>query len=93
MSYGRWEPGKEKPLKKIIIDGAKVVHKLSVPNFSLGSYGESAMPEIDCRNGGSTECPENKGRRVMMQSGAEGLYGSTKRENFAVYEIENSEKV
>lgn len=89
MSYGRWEPGREKPLKKIVIDGVKVVCKSSVPNFSLGSYGESTVPEIECRNGGSIECPESKGRRVMIASGAEGLSGSTKREHIAKYEIES----
>lgn len=88
MSYGRWEPGREKPLKKIVIDGVKVVCKSSVPNFSLGSYGESTVPEIECKNGGSIECPEMKGKRVMIASGAEGLSGSTKREHIAKYEIE-----
>lgn len=89
MSYGRWEPGREKPLKKIVIDGVKVICKSQVPNFSLGSYGESTVPEIECKNGGSIECPEMKGKRVMIASGAEGLSGSTKREHIAKYEIES----
>lgn len=87
MSYGRWEPGREKPLKKIIIDGVKVICKSQVPNFSLGSYGEPAVPEIECINGGSLNCPEINGKRIMNRSGAEGLCGSTKRENCAEYEI------
>ena len=89
MSYGRWEPGREKPLKKIVIDGVKVICKSQVPNFSLGNYGECDVPEIECRNGGSIECPEMKGKRVMIASGAEGLSGSTKREHIAKYEIES----
>lgn len=89
MSYGRWEPGREKPLKKIVIDGVKVICKSQVPNFSLGSYGECDVPEIECKNGGKIECPEMKGKRVMIASGAEGLSGSTKREHIAKYEIES----
>lgn len=87
MSYGRWEPGRGPSLNKIIVDGVKVVCVSRVLNFSIGSYGESEVPEIECINGGSIECPEVNGKRIMNRSGAEGLCGSTKRENCAEYEI------
>lgn len=87
MSYGRWEPGREPSLNKIIIDGVKVDCHSRVLNFSIGSYGEPAVPEIECINGGSLNCPEINGKRIMNRSGAEGLCGSTKRENCAEYEI------
>lgn len=88
MSYGRWEPGRSQSLKKIIVDGVRVVCKSRVPNFSLGSYGESYVPGIECKNGGSIECPEVQGKRIMIASGAEGLVGSTKRCNPAKYDID-----
>lgn len=87
MSYGRWEPGREPSLNKIIVDGVKVDCHSRVLNFSLGSYGEPAVPDIECINGGSLNCPEINGKRIMNRSGAEGLCGSTKRENCAEYEI------
>lgn len=87
MSYGRWEPGREPSLNKIIVDGVKVDCHSRVLNFSIGSYGESEVPEIECINGGSLNCPEINGKRIMNRSGAEGLCGSTKRENCAEYEI------
>lgn len=87
MSYGRWEPGREPSLNKIIVDGVKVDCHSRVLNFSIGSYGKSEVPEIECINGGSLNCPEINGKRIMNRSGAEGLYGSTKRENCAEYEI------
>lgn len=88
MSYGRWEPGIDKPLKNIIIDGVHVICKSKVENFSLGSYGESSQPVIEYLNGGSIDCPENNGYRIMVRSGAEGLCGSTKRECSAKYELQ-----
>lgn len=87
MSYGRWEPGREPSLNKIIVDGVKVDCHSRVLNFSIGSYGEPEVPEIECTNGGSLNCPEINGKRIMNKSGAEGLCGSTKRENCAEYEI------
>lgn len=87
MSYGRWEPGREPSLNKIIVDGVKVDCHSRVLNFSIGSYGESEVPEIECVNGGSLNCPEINGKRIMNRSGAEGLCGSTKRENCAEYEV------
>lgn len=87
MSYGRLEPGREPSLNKIIVDGVKVDCHSRVLNFSIGSYGESEVPEIECINGGSLNCPEINGKRIMNRSGAEGLCGSTKRENCAEYEI------
>lgn len=87
MSYGRWEPGREPSLNKIIVDGVKVDCHSRVLNFSIGSYGKSEVPEIECINGGSLNCPEINGKRIMNRSGAEGLCGSTKRENCAEYEI------
>lgn len=87
MSYGRWEPGRGPSLNKIIVDGVKVDCHSRVLNFSIGSYGESEVPEIECINGGSLNCPEINGKRIMNRSGAEGLCGSTKRENCAEYEI------
>lgn len=88
MSYGRWEPVRSQPLKKIIVDGVRVVCKSRVPNFSLGRYGMSYVPEIECKNGGSIVCPEVEGVRRMIASGAEGLVGSTKRCNPAKYDID-----
>lgn len=87
MSYGRWEPGRWPSLNKIIVDGVKVDCHSRVLNFSIGSYGESEVPEIECINGGSLNCPEINGKRIMNRSGAEGLCGSTKRENCAEYKI------
>lgn len=87
MSYGRWESGRGPSLNKIIVDGVKVDCHSRVLNFSIGSYGESEVPEIECINGGSLNCPEINGKRIMNRSGAEGLCGSTKRENCAEYEI------
>lgn len=87
MSYGRWEPGREPSLNKIIVDGVKVDCHSRVLNFSIGSYGKSEVPEIECINGGSLNCPEINGKRIMNRSGAEGLCGSTKRENCAEYEV------
>ena len=87
MSFGRWEPGRDEPLEKIIIDGVRVICKSKVPNFSLGSYGKSENPDIDCINGGSIDCPEVTGSRVMLQAGDENLCGSTKRSESAEYAI------
>lgn len=87
MSYGRWEPGRGPFLNKIIVDGVKVDCHSRVLNFSIGSYGESEVPEIECINGGSLNCPEINGKRIMNRSGAQCLCGSTKRENCAEYEI------
>lgn len=87
MSFGRWEPGRDEPLEKIIVDGVRVICKSKVPNFSLGSYGKYENPDIDCINGGSIVCPEVKGMRVMMQAGNENLCGSTKRSKSAEYVI------
>lgn len=87
MSFGRWEPGMG-ALDKIIIDGVKVICRSNARSFSLGSYGKSYVPVIECVNGGSISCPEVTGRRVMKRSGAEDLIGSTKRVHPAVYEIE-----
>lgn len=87
MSYCRWEPGRGPSLNKIIVDGVKVDCVSRVDNFALGSYGEVSTPRIECINGGSIECPEVTGFRVMERSGAEGLCGSMKRECEAVYSI------
>lgn len=88
MSYGRWKPGRSKLLDKIVIDGVHVICKSKVDKFSLGSYGEAEQPEIECINGGSIECPEVNGYRIMVESGAEGLSGSTKRSFPAVYDLQ-----
>ena len=88
MSYCRWEPGQSKPLDKIVIDGVHIICKSKVDNFSLGSYGEAQQPEIECINDGSIECPEVNGYRIMVESGAEGLSGSTKRSFPAVYDLQ-----
>lgn len=88
MSYGRWEPGRGPSLNKIIVDGVKVDCHSRVLNFSIGSYGESEVPEIECINGGSLNCLEINGKRIMNRSGAEGLCGSTKRSFPAVYDLQ-----
>lgn len=87
MSYGRWEPARDK-FTKLTLDGVYVVCESVIPNFSIGRYGTNDYPEIELLNGATLECPETLGHRVMIRSGAEGLYGSTKRCNDAVYEIE-----
>lgn len=89
MSFGRWSPGDSMrcSLKKVIIDGVHVKLESDVPNFTIGSYGRGEVPEIECVNGGTIDCPEMKGERVMVQSGEEGLYGSTKRVKPAIYEL------
>lgn len=92
MSYGRWEPSRER-LGKIVLDGVHVVCKNEVvSNFSIGRYGTNDMPEIELKNGATLDCPEMKGERVMVKSGAEGLCGSTKRSDPAVYELKNVTK-
>lgn len=91
MSYGRWQPGYGPNLDTIIIDGVVVCCKSPVDSFSLGSYGEAEVPKVICKNGGQLICPEMYGKRVMTQSGAEGLYGSTKRVNPAKYSIVQGE--
>ena len=88
MSYGRWCPGTGE-LVKIVIDGVRVRLESGVPNFTIGSYGTELVPEIELLNGATLDCPEMEGNKIMKQSGAEGLYGSTKRSNPAVYEIES----
>lgn len=88
MSYGRWEPGRDKPLEKIVVDGVNVICRSAVPNFSTGSYGKAEVPVIECSNGGSIKCPESAGKRIMIKSGAEGISASTKRDAPAVYAIE-----
>ena len=87
MSFGRWEPGRDSALKEIIIDGLSVLCVSAVPNFSIGSYGTNQMPKITYRDGGRLICPESEGCRIMRLSGAEGLYGSTKRCKPAEYAI------
>lgn len=91
MSFGRWQPGYGDNLNTIVIDGVSVSCKSPVDNFSLGSYGEANVPEVICKNGGQLICPEMYGRRVMTESGAEGLCGSTKRVNPAKYSIVQGE--
>lgn len=86
MSYGRWSPGYDR-VEKIIIDGVHVVCKSHIPNFAIGNYGVGDKVEIECINGGSIECPEMTGKQIMTSSGAEGLVGSTKRSDNAVYKI------
>ena len=90
MSYGRWCPDGYNTFNELIIDGVQVTLESDVPNFTLGSYGISKIPKIKCINGGSLECPEMHGNRIMKQSGAEDLAGSTKRSNPAIYEIEDN---
>lgn len=92
MSYGRWCPGYGK-LEKIVIDGVQVKLEGEVSNFTIGSYGKGYVPEIELINGGTLDCPETKGKRVMKQSGAEDLYGSTKRSKLAIYEIGEQESI
>lgn len=87
MSYGRWEPGRDRPLEEIIIDGVQVICESPEKTFSLGNYGTNQMPKVTLRDGGRLLCPEMHGARVMLKSGAEGLCGSTKREHSAEYAI------
>lgn len=92
MSYGRWSPSSDEPLNSITIDGVHVICESAVPNFSLGVYGTIQLPEIHYLNGGTLECPETTGERLLIRSGAEDLYGSTKRSELAKYVILNKEK-
>lgn len=87
MSYGRWSPNGKAPTK-IIIDGCKVICESKVRAFSLGCYGSSAniVPEIVLRNGGSIECPEVNGNRLIVRQ-AMAPAGSTKISESMVYAI------
>ena len=92
MSYGRWEPGAG-VCKKIVLDNVRVICNSAVSDFALGNYGTEYVPEIELKNGASIECPEMHGKRVMVKSGAEDLWGSTKRSAPAVYEIQEAEEM
>ena len=88
MSYGRWCPGSGKKLERIILDNVHVKLQTEVPNFSIGAYGLDYVPEVVLLNGATIEYPENGFTRVMLKSGAEDLYGSTKREAPAIYGLQ-----
>lgn len=64
---GTWEPAKPRPLKKLVIDGVRVVCDGKVSNFAIGKYGYEFVPIIECINGGSIECPEVNGNRTIMK--------------------------
>lgn len=87
MSYGRWSPStlREKP-SKIVIDGVHVVCKSKVKDFSLGAYNYEFVPEIVCLNGGSIDCPEITGERLLVRV-ATPPAGSTKISTAAEYAI------
>lgn len=61
---GWWKPS-DKTLTKIVVDGVRVICRNSVPNFAVGTYGREGVPEICVVNGGSLECPEQEGERVL----------------------------
>lgn len=86
LSWGRWCPSNSKPVCKIVIDGVEVVCEGKVDNFTLGKYGSDFIPDIELLNGGSIQCPEMKGRRVLTQRG-ESSPGSTKLSGYAMYDI------
>lgn len=92
MSYGRWGVSRDTRLKKLILDNVHIICNNKVTNFSLGTYGELEQPEIVLLNGATIDCPETRGNRVMVRSGAEGVYGSTKYEAPAEYKIEEDKK-
>lgn len=87
MSYGRWCPStlREKP-SKIIVDGVHVVCKSKIKDFSLGAYNYEFVPEIVCLNGGSINCPEATGERLLVRVAAPPA-GSTKISEEAEYTI------
>ena len=66
MSGGRWEINSSQP-KKIVIDGIHIKCEPKNSNFSIGSYGFKEPPIIECINGGSIDCPETRGKRVMLE--------------------------
>ena len=86
LSYGRWERS-VCIFHKLILDNVHVVCEPFVKNFSIGTYGAEEVPEIVLLNGATIDCPEVKGTRVMTLSGLEGIYGSTKAYNPAVYDL------
>lgn len=87
LSYGRWSIANYPWLEKLILDNVHVVCDNKTPNFSIGTYGIEDVPEIVLLNGATIECPEVHGTRIMRRSGFEGIYGSTKSDVAAEYDI------
>lgn len=87
MSYGRFTLSRY-TLKKIVVDRIRVIclpHNLN-PNFSIGTYGYREVPIIECINGGSIECPESYGTRLMVDN-IQSYECSTKLTGCATYMI------
>lgn len=59
-----------KEVKKITIDGVRVVCVNKAKNFAIGTYGKSYVPEVVLLNGGTLECPEMTGERRLKYSDA-----------------------
>ena len=87
LSYGRFELCWSQ-VEKIIVDGINIVcyPNKENPNFALGTYGLSYVPKIECINGGSIQCPELTGTRVMTDD-IQTYEGSTKCTGAAIYHI------
>lgn len=86
LSYGRWQPGYP-VLRRITLDNVHINCFTKNEAFAIGTYGIDQNVVIECINGATIECPEVHGTRIMKQSGLEGISGSTKRPEPAIYEI------
>ena len=86
MSFGRWSPASGDCVEEIIIDTVCVKLRGTVPNFTLGIYGKNNLPKITLLNGGTLECPETEGERVMLHTPTQPQ-GSTKFSDTPVYAI------
>lgn len=94
QSFGRFSLSDFR-LKKLVIDNIAVTCMSNGENrcFSIGTYGVEQVPEIVCINGGSIECPEVHGTRVMVDN-IDSYEGSTKHTGSAIYHIvtDNTDK-
>lgn len=91
MSFGRWSPATH-DIGKIIVDNIDVecIPHESNPNFSLGSYAYADYPEVECRNGGTLDCPEMHGERIMINEST-CPPSSTKRSGYIDYRIKTDD--
>ena len=83
VSGGRWvAPRPEDILKKITIDGVKVVCYGHDPAFCVGSYGSEVYPEIELHNNGELITTDTD-REILFPPIA--VSGSTKHTSFIGY--------
>ena len=85
LSNGRYQTVSD-TVKKIVIDGVKVICKSATQDFTLGAYGSNKVPEIELMNDGSLECPEMHGIRTIVQYPI-APEGSTKLDSLYYYRV------